>query len=383
MLTTPRNLALGTSLDGLLPAEPNHWTDGELTDWRSFLQATGRWDAARQRRWDNMLHLRDTEGALERELLYRPRGGLPANVLATQPLSLLAQALLPECPALPQISHRIAEALSSLERGAKPNRAAMARLSAACSRLLNHRGVASVWTGAGDGGGIDLIGGLCLRWADGRFAIALGQRVLAEGGCTDRLVPGLRRLASLWRRLVRTALACRLQHGVPTFRRSLQAQLTFALPPCGSRGAGEMALCPDPAGGISPRRLQLLGPTHPLEEWSERYAVAGKLVAAAGGVGLLVRVEVDSVVAEERWPFDLVGTLVVTGPTLDAVIAQMDDAGRRNILAYAGSEPVCLEDPRASSFEVWQAGRHPMLRASFASLATAVDFERSNRERFL
>lgn len=370
----PRNLEVGTDYSHYLPSRSDDWRDDELDAWRSYLVSTGKWTLNVERAWANMLHCRNEEGGLVRNVLYSGYRPLPAEVLAQMPLQVLVQGTYWRCPQLARLSHRLSCLLqSACCQGGAPNIAAMHRMRDGLRDLNDVAWVASVHSN-----GLTLAGGLRIRLHDGRFDVLLDQLVIASGVCRDGAIAKLKRLAVGWACLLRMIIATSLQHAVPVFQRSLASRLQFALPAAASHPQGNAILLT--AGKVESALTTLLGYSHDPVEWRERLAVAGAILRASRGVQSILGA-IDQAVVSIAFDVALLRPITFQLPSREEILSRTDELSRQNIHAWASGTRVALEDPRAEEFQVWQDDMAlPRHLATFRSLGLAVDFERSNRK---
>ena len=370
-----RNLAVTQSYRHGVPDHPDHWTDQELAEWRDSLQAAGKWSAQSERAWDAMLEARSDTFGQFRSVLYSGYAPLPPEVLATAPKGILAEGLYKPNPALPLLSHRIHQAISTLPDGPRPNRAAMDRIIEGLRPGRVYRGVVTRYLK-----GAELIGGLLILMKDGRMTISLHGRRLREVNCADAQLPALVRLYGLWRRLVRMCVAEALVHALPAAGRTLDDRIQLALPLEHGSPAREVLI---PEGKrIRQCVMQVLHGRDMWADWPQRYEFAGRLIDLMRDSRLQIVNAIDRALQDFGTRCPLLQPIDVPAPTRTEIEARIDALSRQNIRALCGDGEVDLVDPRAEQYEVLQdsmTGLYPIGR--FKAFALAVDFEYSNRRQ--
>lgn len=371
---SPRNLHVSSAYGHYLPTRPDDWRDDELDAWRRDLVASGRWNAAIERAWSNLLRLRDVEAPQQSTVLYRRAAPLPPEVLAQMPLAVMAQGTYWRCPRLARLSHRLASLLDRLPQGEGANYAAMRRMADGFQAFESASWVAAVYTD-----GLLLAGGLQIRFLEGRFHVALGDRRVASGPCHDAAIRRLQLLVLGWACLIRMIVATSLQHAIPVFRRSLATPLQFALPvPVRQHACNGLILA---AGRVETARLTLLGESSEPAEWGGRLRVARAILRASRGCRR-TQEAIDIAVADIARTVDLLRPITVPMPSRAEILSRLDSQSGQNIRAWAGPDAVPLDDARADTFHVFQddiTGQRHL--ATFRALGLAVDFERSNRRQ--
>lgn len=375
----PRNLVVTQRWpdwrDGV-PEQPYDWTDDELTEWKAYLESTGRLGRRNELAWDNVHDCRHARDGLHNQAIWRTGIALPPEVFATLPLDVMAQRYYGINPALAKLSHRAGEGMRAIPSGRRPNSAAMERLVPILRGLNGRRGVLKA-----TGTQTLLVGGLGLRLAGGEARIELFGKPAHQFNCTDAAMSGLITLYRRWVRLVRMCIAESLEHAIEPSWRRLECQVRLVLPLESKRSV--CTVLASSQRGLGRETLRVVDGRDPFADWEERYGFAGKVVDAitqypsSESTG-----ELEAVVRTFHARVPLLQPITIEAPTRQELESRVDDLSRQNIRALRDGVEVDLLDPHATGYEVFQDTIIGLEKiAELRSFGLAVDFERSNRKK--
>lgn len=374
----PRNLVVTQRWpdwrDGV-PEQPYDWTDDELTEWKAYLESTGRLGRLNALAWDNLHDCRHAGDGLHNQAVWLTGYALPPEVFATLPLNVMAQRCYGINPALAKLSHRAGEGMRAIPSGRRPNSAAMERLVPILRGLNGRRGVLKA-----TGTQTLLVGGLGLRLAGGEARIELFGEPVHQFNCMDAAIPGLGTLYRRWVRLVRMCIAELVEHAIEGSGRRLDCQVRLALPLESKRST--CTVLAFGRRGLGREILRVIEGRDPFADWEERYRFAGQVVDAITQYPLSESAgELEAVVRTFHARVPLLQPITIAAPTRQELESRVDELSRQNIRAHRDGVEVDLLDPHASGYEVFQdtiVGLEKI--AEFRSFGLAVDFERSNRK---
>lgn len=357
-----------------LPQRPTHWSEAELADWKAHLLRQPWVNAKRlEASWERMLaHRRET---LERDVPYRGRDLPPAEVVAELPYELLTQRAYLRSPKVALLSDQVLSLLQDIagapEKASAASGKRLAQLLGAWApgqrlrRGFRHRPT--------DGGPASAAGGLRVQVVGATLEVAVCGITVCQAPASDAQARRLRRLASLWARLVRGAVASALQLGAP-LGASLSTPLELVLPALAAGDPG-LAYVPDRRTLTAGYRT-ILWDTNFYADQAARHALAGAMLRrGAGDAAFEACVQRHLEVIFDGLPLRALRPVL----SADAVLARADEVSRSFITAFAGQVPVELSS-MADRYEVRVDDiTGPRLLATVHSLALAVDLERSHR----